>query len=167
MLSFIKIQEKDIQKVQDLAHEIWFDHYPGIISNEQIDYMLKLMYSEEVIKKEIREGFSWDFILFDSVAIGFVACSFDENEILKLNKLYIKVNYHGKRIGQQTLAFVENKAHNLNAKKICLTVNKMNIKAITAYKKYGFEIEKAVITKIGNGYVMDDYIMCLDLGTIK
>ena len=40
-----------------------------------------------------------------------------------------------------------------------LTVNKHNEMAIRAYKAKGFEVIDAVETDIGDGYIMDDYIM--------
>ena len=40
-----------------------------------------------------------------------------------------------------------------------LTVNKYNEHAIDVYKHYGFKIVDSVVTDIGNGFVMDDYIM--------
>ena len=44
-------------------------------------------------------------------------------------------------------------------KSIQLTVNKYNTNTISAYKKWGFEIIDSVVTDIGEGFVMDDYIM--------
>ena len=40
-----------------------------------------------------------------------------------------------------------------------LTVNKYNDLGIRAYKGTGFEVVDAVETPIGNGFIMDDYIM--------
>ncbi|MDB6006010.1 MAG: Ribosomal protein acetylase RimI, partial [Prosthecobacter sp.] len=40
-----------------------------------------------------------------------------------------------------------------------LFVNKHNISAIRAYQRAGFAFEKDVITEIGGGFVMDDYVM--------
>ena len=40
-----------------------------------------------------------------------------------------------------------------------LSVNKRNAKAIAAYQKNGFGITESVVTDIGNGFVMDDFIM--------
>ena len=59
MVSFNKASKEDIFTIQNLARAIWFGHYPGIISDEQIEYMLNLMYSAETITKEINEGFHW------------------------------------------------------------------------------------------------------------
>ena len=38
-------------------------------------------------------------------------------------------------------------------------MNKHNEMAIRAYKAKGFEVIDAVETDIGDGYIMDDYIM--------
>ena len=42
---------------------------------------------------------------------------------------------------------------------VYLTVNKGNKRAIRAYEKSGFSITESVVTDIGHGFVMDDYIM--------
>ena len=42
---------------------------------------------------------------------------------------------------------------------IRLTVNRNNRDAISAYEKLGFEVVNESVTNIGNGFVMDDYIM--------
>ena len=42
---------------------------------------------------------------------------------------------------------------------IRLTVNKYNQNTIYAYLKWGFKTIDAVVTDIGSGFVMDDYIM--------
>ena len=48
-------------------------------------------------------------------------------------------------------------------KQVYLTVNKHNDHAIAVYKKTGFKVIDEVVTDIGNGYVMDDYIFGYDL----
>ena len=40
-----------------------------------------------------------------------------------------------------------------------LQVNKRNTKAISSYRKYGFEVRSSTVDDIGGGYVMDDYVM--------
>ena len=42
-------------------------------------------------------------------------------------------------------------------------VNKQNAHAIAAYEKYGFAKREAVRVDIGNGFVMDDFIMARSL----
>ena len=40
-----------------------------------------------------------------------------------------------------------------------LTVNRGNAKAIRAYERNGFKVVRTQVTDIGNGFVMDDYVM--------
>ena len=45
-----------------------------------------------------------------------------------------------------------------------ISVNKRNARAIAAYQRNGFVIADSVVTDIGSGFVMDDYIMAKELG---
>jgi hypothetical protein len=44
-----------------------------------------------------------------------------------------------------------------------LCVNKRNTIALAAYAKYGFRIYGQDVLDIGNGFVMDDYLLEMDL----
>lgn len=163
MIKFQLAGKSDIPLLQQLAHTIWHSHYPGIITVEQIEYMLSNMYSASQISKELDEGYFWVIILSEQQPIGFLSYHYEKNSCVKLNKLYVLVAYHGKGIGQSALKYVKEEAKRLNANKLYLTVNKLNLKAIQAYEKAGFSAEKEVVTEIGNGYVMDDYIMSINI----
>lgn len=164
MLHIRKATIDDVNTIQNLANTIWKKHYPDIISREQIDYMLELMYSEDVIKNEINNGTNWFIIIQEKIDIGFISFTFDQTELkVRLNKLYLLNEYHGKGIGQAALKFVIDESRKLSAKYLYLAVNKKNIKAIQAYEKTGFYKHKAIVTDIGNGFVMDDYEMLFTL----
>jgi ribosomal protein S18 acetylase RimI-like enzyme len=157
---FKKAQTDDVLLIQQLAYTIWHSHYPGIITVEQIEYMLEKMYAAPVIFSEIENGYQWTLIFEDDQPIGFIEYHIEkETQSVKLSKLYILVQYHKKGIGQSALSFAKKQAYMMKAKKLYLTVNKNNTKAIEAYKKAGFSVDKEVCADIGNGYVMDDYIM--------
>ena len=163
-LIFQKAKQSDLLLIQQLAQTIWHSHYPGIISKQQIDYMLNEMYSSTVIVNEINKGVSWIIVKNEAQPIGFISFQFDPlASKMKLSKLYILAQYHGKGIGAACLNFVKEEGLKVNAHKLFLTVNKQNTKAIEAYKRAGFFLEHEIVTDIGNGYVMDDYIMVFDL----
>ena len=42
---------------------------------------------------------------------------------------------------------------------IYLTVNKQNLISISVYEKLGFLRARDLVTDIGSGFVMDDYVM--------
>jgi hypothetical protein len=49
-----KATVQDIPLIQDVASQSWRKHYPGILSIEQIEYMLELMYSENELKNILK-----------------------------------------------------------------------------------------------------------------
>jgi RimJ/RimL family protein N-acetyltransferase len=158
MLIFKKASLNDIDLLRSLAREIWTTCYPGIISAEQIEYMLNLMYSAETIEKEIKEGIIWELVEHEGVPIGFIALTCTNDGVVKLNKLYLKKTTHGKGLGQQCLQHVMDFATKHTFHKVYLTVNKGNTAAIKAYEKAGFVRTDSVVNDIGGGYVMDDFI---------
>lgn len=139
----------------ELASEIWHEYWPCILTPEQIDYMVENFQSENAIKEQIaNENYTYYFLITDGKVAGYTGVS-DKGEYLFLSKLYIKKEFRHQGIGRK--AFEEIKKLGFN--KIQLTVNKYNKNTIDAYLKYGFKIIDEAVTDIGNGFVMDDYIM--------
>jgi GNAT superfamily N-acetyltransferase len=82
---------------------------------------------------------------------------------MKLHKLYLLPEMHGHGLGSRLLQHVEREVRAGGARRLILSVNKRNTKAITAYQRNGFVIAESVVTDIGNGFVMDDYVMAKEL----
>ena len=154
----------DIPILQDAAYRIWHAHYPDIITVEQIDYMLAEGYSTDRIVSEITEqGITWLKILNDEEMIGFAAFGPYGEQTIKLHKLYLDIACHGRGIGSAALAEVERRARAGGAATILLNVNKYNHKAIASYQRNGYQVAEPVVNAIGNGFVMDDYVMQKEL----
>jgi GNAT superfamily N-acetyltransferase len=155
--------EGDIPVLRDLAGRIWRECYPGIITPEQIEFMLGWMYSEEKIREELRAGFVWEIAEEDGAAAGFLSFSREDDGRVKLHKMYVLPERQRRGIGQQMLAHVCECARTLGASDVWMQVNKRNERAIAAYLKGGFRIEKEAVFDIGGGFVMDDYLMARSL----
>jgi diamine N-acetyltransferase len=162
MLNFRKITLTDIPTVCLLAREIWTESYREMLSAQQIEYMLNWMYAPATIERELKEGVIWELVEEESIPIGFIAVTSQEEE-LKLNKLYIDPCKQGHGIGQQALQHVIDFGHKQGYKRVYLTVNKGNARAIKAYTKAGFICTDSKVFDIGGGYVMDDYIYTFDI----
>ena len=157
MQSIEKVE--NIKQLASLAKEIWFEYWPGTLSNEQIEYMVKKFQSQKAIQNQIdNENYTYYFINVNNENAGYFGVS-DKKEYLFLSKIYIKKSYRHKGIGTKVFNEIIKITKSINLNKIRLTVNKHNINSINAYNKWGFKTIDSVVENIGNGFVMDDYIM--------
>jgi GNAT superfamily N-acetyltransferase len=157
------LAESEAEALGGLAREIWHAHYPGIISREQIDFMLGQRYSPAVIAESLA-GQNWDAAWLDAGMVGF-AHSFADDECAawKLDKLYVHPHHQRKGVGRALLGRVKAHAADAGACRLVLRVNKRNAGAIAAYAKYGFRVYGEHMLDIGSGFVMDDYLLELKL----
>ena len=165
----VQAAEADLPTVAGLAGVIWRACYPGIITLAQIDYMLGRMYALDVMRDEIRsQGIRYDLMSVSGRPAGFAAYGpTSEAGVIKLHKLYLLPELHGCGLGSRLLQHVEREVRQNGARRLILSVNKRNTKAIAAYKRSGFIVAETVVTDIGGGFVMDDYVMAKDLAAGK
>lgn len=149
--------EGDIEKIAALARQIWQEHFTPIIGKEQVEYMLQKFQSYSAVHQAVFcQGYSYYMLYEDDVLCGYCGVH-PENGDLFLSKLYIEKSHRGKKLSKALLAQV--KKDFSNCRKIWLTVNRHNKNTIAAYKKMGFSTVAEQKADIGNGFVMDDYIM--------
>lgn len=160
MIEFRKASEKDISLLQDLAEKSWNSAYANILSKEQIEYMLKEMYSHLEISKQIQNpDYHYYIILNDDVEAGFIGFEFHyEKDTTKLHRIYLLEEFTGKGLGKKGLDFLKEKVSETSDQRIILNVNKDN-SAKRMYESQGFQVFHEEIFNIGNGFVMDDYLM--------
>lgn len=158
-LRIAPLAEDDIAAVIDLAGVIWRHHYPGIVSMEQIDYMLAQRYTPAVIRAQMQSGNAWwDKAALDGRIMGFAQYELYERA-MKLDKLYVHQDYQRQGYGGRMLAHVEEQASRRGLSAVRLNVNKYNVKSIAAYRKSGYEVVETVVADIGRGFVTDDCVM--------
>jgi ribosomal protein S18 acetylase RimI-like enzyme len=155
--------QKDIPIIRQMAHQIWPSAYGDILSNEQLDYMLELIYSEKALAQQMIE-LKHQFIVAveDKTAIGYASYAAHDNNssIYHLHKIYVLPQEQGKNLGKDLLNFVIQKIQKEGARELQLNVNRYN-KAVHFYQKQGFTIISKEDIDIGNGYFMNDYVMSL------
>ena len=147
----------DIDLIYSLADKIWRAHYPSIISIEQIDYMLTMMYSKEALLQQMSEGQHFLLAFHGEIPVGYISYSIKNKGEYFLHKFYVDTNRHRAGIGSVFFNQVFNGFEDLES--IRLTVNRKNFKAINFYFKQGFIIEEVKDFDIGNNYEMNDFIM--------
>jgi GNAT superfamily N-acetyltransferase len=158
IISFKVASEKDIPLIHELGEKIWRVHYPSIISQSQIEYMLEWMYSGKNLKAQIENGQKFTIIYLNEEAIGYFSISEKTPQHFFLHKFYIDTSQHRKGIGNSAFEYMlKNSCPSF--KTITLQVNRRNIKAVNFYFKKGFIIDRAEDFDCGGGYTMDDFFM--------
>lgn len=149
----------DATLIAELANEIWHEHYPPIIGEKQVKYMLEKMYSLEVLNKNIIEGPQQFFLIYsNNQPCGFISIEINENGNEGfIQKFYLLKRFRGNGLAAFCFDLLLNEFPGI--KTLRLQVNRENIRAINFYFSRGFKIEKSADFDIGNGFYMNDFVM--------
>ena len=151
-----------VYSLATVAEEIWNEYYPPIIGQKQVDYMLEKFLSPEALVEQINSGYEYFVFSYEYTFAGFAGIH-EEDGKLFLSKLYVHKDFRGMGIASYLFEkFIEIcKMRNLN--KIWLTCNRHNEHSLKVYEHWGCKTVREEVTDIGNGYVMDDYVLEYDV----
>ncbi|OWY38586.1 GNAT family N-acetyltransferase [Xenophilus sp. AP218F] len=160
-VEFSAAAEADFAAIAALAREIWHGHFSAMISREQIDYMLAGRYAPENLSRYLDAPDRWFRLLrLDGNLSGYFSCALTGKPgEMKLEQLYLLAALRGQGWGGRMLDEAETAARAEGCGRLMLTVNRHNADAIAVYEKKGFRIREQTVADIGNGFVMDDYVM--------
>lgn len=161
MITISEAGLNDVKVIQEITNITWPITYGEILSKTQLDYMLGLFYSDEALTKQIENKEQLFYLISDSNStIGFIGIehNYKDEAVTKIHKIYLLPETQGKGYGKKVFEFIEKLASENNSKELLLNVNRFNT-ALNFYKKLGFEIKEEVNIEIGNGYLMEDYVM--------
>ena len=162
----IRLLGKDeLKLVRKVADIVWPVTFKEILSPEQIDYMMEMMYAAKVMDKEFDEGIKFYGVFDGQNVVGYLIWGHYDGapQTAKLHKCYLLPTYQGKGIGSMMLKTAQSMAREAGYKYLRLNVNRQNAKAIKAYDRNGFKTIETVDNPIGNGFYMNDYVMETDL----
>lgn len=147
-----------VYSLSEVAEEIWRQHYTPIIGEAQVDYMLEKFLSPKALVEQINSGYEYFVFSYEYTFAGFAGIH-EEDDKLFLSKLYVHKDFRGKGISSYLLQKFVEICKMRNLKKIWLTCNRHNADTLEIYKHWGFQTVREEATDIGNGFVMDDYIL--------
>ena len=159
-MKIIQANKSQLPLIAELAYAIWPVAYGEILSKEQLTYMLAKFYSLEALTEQLEKR-NHVFLLIEENErfVGFASYESNiENHKTKIHKIYVLPETQGKGFGVQLINEIETRAKNLQNDILFLNVNRFN-KAQYFYKKLGFEIAFEEDIEIGNGYLMEDFVM--------
>ena len=160
MMKITKTTIENITLIKEIAEKSWRKHYPGILSNEQIEYMLEIMYSETELQNHFENPNYHYYLLGDEEkTLGIMGFeNHYQEKTTKLHRIYLLEEAKGKGVGKFAINFLKNQAKESGDQRIILNVNKQN-PSYYFYVSQGFKVYEEGVFEIGNGYVMDDYLM--------
>lgn len=149
------------------ADEIWHEYWPALIGAAQTDYMVEQFQSLAAIERSINDEASEYWLLHaadDQRLIGYTGGHVEpQTNRFFISKLYLRAQERERGFASAAICFYEDLCRARGLSALYLTVNKGNELAIRAYQGKGFRTIDAVISDIGSGFVMDDFIMQKDI----
>ncbi|MDR0514927.1 MAG: GNAT family N-acetyltransferase [Coriobacteriaceae bacterium] len=178
--------DADIARLALMADHIWHEYWPALLEEAQIDYMVERFQSVEAITRDIREkGYEYWILEHDGQVVGYTGGQGEDATAetgtipqnpsdatddgsgecqtqgvrFFISKIYLYREDRGKGYASDVIRFYEGLCRARGMGSMYLTVNKYNELGIRAYRAKGFQTIDSVVTDIGQGFVMDDYIM--------
>lgn len=158
---------EDIPLIRKMAEVVFPDTYRTILSPEQLEYMMDMMYSEANLLRQMTDEGN---VFFIDENRGYASVRpdgmmEDGRPRFHLEKIYVMPQCQKTGLGRQLFETVKAEASQMAAHRpyrLELNVNRNN-PALQFYQHLGMFKARQGDFPIGNGYYMNDYIMALDL----
>jgi diamine N-acetyltransferase len=157
---------EDWQVIQTIAYHTWPHTFSEVMPQEQIDYMLALIYNEQSLKEQmIEKKHQFLMALNNDNPVGFTSyeLNYGNSPQLMIHKIYLLPQSQGIGFGTKIFDYLTEVAKVNNQKCLCLKVFYKNDKAVSFYRKYGFTNAGTESSGIGNGYIILDNVMTKEL----
>lgn len=161
MLTIKTATEADFPTIRQIAYDTWPQTFGQILSEQQIAYMLDLMYGLPSLQAQVQQQ-GHVFLLASEAEnpLGYISyeLNYQQTTATKIHKIYILPQAQGKGVGKALIDAAAAVGLANQNEAILLNVNKYN-KAVQFYERIGFEVIGQEDIDIGEGFLMEDFIM--------
>lgn len=161
MIELITATEAHLPEIKRIAYETWPATFGAILSEKQIAYMLDWMYSIPSLTGQITEKKHVFLLAKDSEQfLGYASYELNYTGVpkTKIHKIYLLPASQGKGVGALLINRIGEIAAENENNTLLLNVNRYN-KAVGFYEKMGFSVVGNEDIDIGDGFLMEDFIM--------
>ncbi|WBV57449.1 GNAT family N-acetyltransferase [Chryseobacterium daecheongense] len=149
---------EDLDILQILGKETFSETFAASNSKEEMDLYLEKSFNKEKLTDELNNLESYFFIAWEEdnpigylkLNSGTAQTELQDHSSLEIERIYVKSSHHGKKVGQLLYEKALNTAQELNKAYIWLGVWEENHRAVSFYKKNGFEEFDKHIFRLGN-----------------
>ncbi len=157
---------KDLDAIIEIGKETYINTFQSENTPEVMDDYIREAFNKSKIEQEIKNiNSEFYFIQNQNEVMGYTKINISNaqteigtDDTLEIERIYIKDNYKGNKLGYKLIEFAITRAKQLGKKEIWLGVWEKNIKAIEFYKKCGFYIDGEHAFYMGNDK-QTDFIM--------
>ncbi|MBI3481376.1 MAG: GNAT family N-acetyltransferase [Bacteroidetes bacterium] len=161
MIEIYEATAQDIPLIQRLAHQVWYVTYGPLQPKEKVDFLYNLMYSTSSLTEQMEKKNHKFLLAKDETGyLGYASyeINYKNQGKTKIHKIYVMPNAQGKGVGKELANHIGSIAKQYKNQAILLDVYRHN-SAIQFYEKIGFKKVGEQITDVGNGFVMDDFVL--------
>lgn len=154
---------KDINKLQKVGKQTFLETFSAGNTEQNMAKYLEEGFSLEKLTAELNdEQSAFYFAFLDENVIGYLKLNFGESQTelkddkgLEIERIYVLQEFLGKKVGQVLYEKAIQIADQINAHYVWLGVWEENPRAISFYKKNGFEEFDQHIFKLGDDEQID------------
>ena len=154
--------EADVRRLTKVAREVWREANVVFCTPEQVEYMIEKFQSFEAVSGQLMHGYRY-FLIEENGDISAYFGVQPQGDRLFLSKFYILKQHRGRGLFSLGMDFMTGLCKESQLESIYLTVNRNNTHAYEVYIAKNFKVIAEECADIGFGFVMDDYIMELEV----
>jgi len=144
--------------IEALARRIIPDFYATYFDVAAAEWMVDNGHTAAVLEAQARKGYRHYLLQLKAVVVGYFALH-TEGRVMKLSHFYVLEEYRGMGFGQLAMDFIQHEAETARVRHLELLVLRRNKATVGFYRKNGFFPVAEVLTRLGNGAVLEDYLM--------
>jgi len=156
LVEFRKATMIDVEDIKSLNEKIWRAIYHSLTSEQQMEYMLKNVHSEQYIRELMDKNYQFFVATCHQKMVGYACLHTTDKKMYSLPRFYVDLDHHRTGVGEKFLGYLE-ETHAPEV--LSVDVNRRNYKAINFYFKNGFVIDKIEDVNVGEGFEMNTFIM--------
>ena len=146
------------ETMEALGRRIVPDFYAQYLPPECGAWLLEVSHTVEAFDRQVGEGYRHYMVESEGGIIGYFALH-EEGHTMVLTQFYLLAEWRGRGIGQRVMKFVDEQAAELRVREVEVLVFRKNEVAVGLYRKNGFRVTAEVLTPMGAGFSVEDYVM--------
>lgn len=153
------------QRMEALGRAIIPDVYAPYFPREWAEYMIETGHTVRALAGQAAKGYRHYLVGGDSPAslTGYFALQVRSDRTMELSHLYLRPDCRGKGFGRRIMEFVNREAEERGVTGIELWVLRKNTAVVNFYLHHGFVIAREVMTPMGPGAEVEDFVMRKDM----